>query len=77
MAYKYIYIYIYIYLPTNSSQVLNNKLSNCVMTLNNDIKEWIISNNLLLNSSTTTLLKHSPSYRRDYLGEITMLSIRI
>ena len=32
------------FLPTNSSPGLNNQLSNCA----NDIKEWLISNNLLL-----------------------------
>ena len=45
------------FLPTNSSPGLNNQLSNCA----NDIKEWFISNNLLLNTSKTTLLNLSPS----------------
>ena len=45
------------FLPTNSSPGLNNQLSNCV----NHIKEWLISNNLLLNTSKTTLLNISPS----------------
>ena len=45
------------FLPTNSSPYLNIQFSNCV----NDIKEWFISNNLLLNSSKTTLLNLSPS----------------
>ena len=40
------------FLPTNSSPGLNNKLSNCA----NDIKEWLIYNNLLLNGSKITLL---------------------
>ena len=35
------------FLPTNSSPGLNNQLSNCA----NDIKEWFISNNILLNVS--------------------------
>ena len=37
-------IQLYMFLPTNSSPGLNNQLSNCA----NDIKEWLISNNLLL-----------------------------
>ena len=37
-------IQIYMFLPTNSSPGLNNQLSNCA----NDIKEWLISNNLSL-----------------------------
>ena len=45
------------FLSTNSSPDLNNQLSNCA----NDIKEWLISNNLLLNTSKTTLLNLSPS----------------
>ena len=45
------------FLPTNSSPGLNNQISNCA----NDIKEWLISNNLLLNTSTITLLNLSPS----------------
>ena len=32
------------FLPTNLSPGLNNQLYNC----DNDIKEWLISNNLLL-----------------------------
>ena len=36
-------IQLYMFLPTNSSICLNKQLSNCA----NDIKEWIISNNLL------------------------------
>ena len=51
-------IQLYIFLPTNSSPAgFNNQLSNCA----NDIKEWLISNNLLLNTSKTTLLNISPS----------------
>ena len=45
------------FLPTNSSPGLNKQLSYCA----NDIKEWLISNNLLLNTSKTTLLNLSPS----------------
>ena len=45
------------FLPTNSSPGLNNQLSNCA----NDIKEWLISNNLLLNTSKTIFLNLSPS----------------
>ena len=45
------------FLPTNSSPSLNNQFSNCA----NDIKELLISNNLLLNTSKTTLLNLSPS----------------
>ena len=50
-------IQLYMFISTNSSPVLNNKLSNYA----NDIKEWLISNNLLLNTSKTTLLNLSPS----------------
>ena len=50
-------IQLYMFLPTNSSPGLNNQLSNCA----NDIKEWLISNNLLLNTSKTKLLNLSPS----------------
>ena len=45
------------FLPTNSSPGLSKLLYNCT----NDIKEWIISNNLLLNTSETTYLNLSPS----------------
>ena len=45
------------FLPTTSSPSLNKQLSNCA----NDIKEWLISNNILLNISKTTLLNLSPS----------------
>ena len=45
------------FFPTNSSPGLNNQLSNCA----NDIKEWLISNNLLLNTSKNTLFNLSPS----------------
>ena len=45
------------FIPINSSTGLNNQLSNCA----NDIKEWLISNNLLLNNSKTTSLNLSPS----------------
>ena len=50
-------IQLYIFLPTNSSPGINNLLSNCA----NDIKEWLISNNLLLNASKTTFFNLSPS----------------
>ena len=46
------YIQLYMFLPTNSSPGLNKQLYNCA----NDIKEWLISNNLLLNTSKTKLL---------------------
>ena len=45
------------FILTNSSPGLNNQLSNCA----NGIKEWLISNNLLLITSKTTLLNLSPS----------------
>ena len=51
-------IQLYMFLTTNSSPGLNNKLSNCA----NDIKEWLISNNILLYVSKTTLLNPSPSH---------------
>ena len=38
------------FLPNNSSPGIDKQLSNCA----NDIKEWLISNNLLLNTSKTT-----------------------
>ena len=41
----------------NSSPCLNKQLSYCA----NDIKEWLIYNNLLINTSKTTLLNLSPS----------------
>ena len=37
-------IQLYMFLPTNSSPCLNKQLSNCA----NDIKECLISNNILL-----------------------------
>ena len=48
------------FLPINSSPGLNDQLSNCA----NDIKEWLISNNLFLNTSKTILLNLSlsPTY---------------
>ena len=48
-------IQLYMFFPTNSSPGINNQLSNC----SNDIKEWLIFNNLLLNTSKTTLLNLS------------------
>ena len=50
-------IQLYMILPTNSPPGLNNQLSNCA----NDIKEWLISNNLLLNTFKITFLNLSPS----------------
>ena len=43
------------FLPTNLSPGLNKQLTNCA----NDIKEWLISNNIFLNTSKTTLLNLS------------------
>ena len=57
VSHTHIYIQLYMFLPTNSSPGRNNQLSNFA----NDIKEWLIFNNLLLNTSTTTLLNLSPS----------------
>ena len=66
IIYKYTNIYyhlyaddiqLYMFLPINSSQCLNKPLSNCA----NDIKEWLIYNILLINTSETTLLNLSPS----------------
>ena len=45
------------FLPNNSSTGLNKQLSNCA----NAIKELVFSNNILLNTSKTTLLNLSPS----------------
>ena len=58
-------IQLYMFLLTNSSPGLNNQLSNCA----NDIKEWLISNNFLLNTSKTTLLNLSlsPTYFPPFL----------
>ena len=56
--YYHIYEYniqLYIFLSINSSYSLNKQLSNYA----NDIKEWLISNNLLLNTYKTTLLNLS------------------
>ena len=50
-------IQLYMFIPTNLSPGLNNQLSNCA----NGIKEWLIYNNILLNTSKTTLLNLSPS----------------
>ena len=55
--YIYIYIYIYIFLATNVLPGHNNQLSNCA----EEINEWLISNNILLNASKTTFLNLSPS----------------
>ena len=53
------------FLPTNASPGLNNQLSNCA----NDIKEWLISNNLLPNTTKITLLNlsSSPTYFPHFL----------
>ena len=48
-------IQLYMFLPTNLSPGLNKQLTNCT----NDIKEWLISNNIFLNTSKTTLLNLS------------------
>ena len=50
------------FLPTNLSPGLNKQLSNCANYKDkaND-KEWLISNNLLLNTSKTTVLNMSAS----------------
>ena len=60
------------FLPTNSSPGLNNKLSNSA----NDITKWLISNNILLNTSKTTLLNLSPSptYFSTFLIENIVIS---
>ena len=60
------------FLPTNSSPGLNNKLFNCA----NDIKEWLISNNILLNTSKTTLLNiyPSPTYFPPFLIDNIVIS---
>ena len=50
-------IQLYMFLPTNSSPGLNKQLFNCA----NDIKELLISNNILLNTSKIMLLNLSPS----------------
>ena len=59
------------FLPTNSSPGLNNQFSNCAI----DIKEWLISNNILLNpanpvnTSKTILfnLSQSPTHFPPFL----------
>ena len=51
------YNYICFFQLIHHQHRLNNQLSNCA----NDIKEWLISNNLLSNTSKTTLLNLSPS----------------
>ena len=43
------------FLPTNSSPGINQKLSNCA----NDIKVWLTSNNLLLNTSLNLSLSRT------------------
>ena len=63
---------LYIFFPTNLSPGLNNQLSNFA----NDIKEWIISNNLLHNTSKTTLLNLSlsPTYFPPFLIDNIVIS---
>ena len=57
--------------PTNSSPGLNNKLPNYT----NDIKEWLISNNIILNTSKTTLLNiSSPTYFPPFLIDNIVIS---
>ena len=60
------------FLPTNSSLGLSNQLSNCAY----DIKEWRISNNLIFNSSKTTLfnLYPSPTYFPPFLIDNILIS---
>ena len=60
------------FLPTNTSPGLNNQLSNCA----NDIKEWLISNNLLPNTTKITLLNlsSSPTYFPHFLIEYIVIS---
>ena len=60
------------FLLTNSSPVLNKQLSNCA----NDIKEWLISNNLLLNISKAKLLNlsRSPTYFPPFLIDNIVIS---
>ena len=60
------------FLPTNSSPGLNNQLNHCA----NDIKDWLISNNLLLNTSKTTLnLSPSPTYIPPFLIDNIVLQM--
>ena len=58
--------------PTNSSPGISKQLSNCA----NVIKESIISNNLLLNTSKTTLLNlsTSPTYFPPFLIDNIVIS---
>ena len=56
-------IQLYMFLPTNSSQDINNKLSNCA----NDIKEWIIYNNILLKG-----LMHQIVCIKNYIESFTI-----
>ena len=73
--YYHLYAYdiqLYMFLPNNSSPGLNNQLSNCA----NYIKEWLISNNLLPNTSKTTLLNMypSPTYFSPFLIDNIVIS---
>ena len=81
IIYKYPNIYyhlyaddlqLYMFLLTYSSTGLNKQLSNCA----NVIKEWLISNNLLLNTSKTTLLNisSSPTYFHLFLIDNILIS---
>ena len=65
-------IQLYMFLPTNSSPGLNNQPYNCA----NDIKEWLIYNNLHLNNSKTTLviLSPSPTYFPPFLIDNIVIS---
>ena len=65
-------IQLYMFLPTNSSPGLNKQLSNCA----NDIKERLISNNIFLNTSKTTLLNlsSSPTYFPPFLIDNIVIS---
>ena len=58
------------YLPTDSSPGLNNQLSNYA----NDIKEWLISNKLLINVSKVCNLSPSPTYFPPYLIDNIVIS---
>ena len=66
-------IHLYLFLPTNSSPIgLNNKLTKCA----NEIKKWLISNNILLNTSKTKLLNlsQSPTYLPPFLIDKIVIS---
>ena len=73
--YYYLYaddIQLYMFIPTNSSPGLDKQFINCA-----NIKEWLIPNNLLLNTSKTTLLNlsSSPTYFPPFLIYNIVLSL--